>query len=238
MSIEGADNKQSNFANELNNFDKGIKTLDKNSFLNNLGLLFSAREKVLNSFRSRLFPIKKLDKIPTQKPATEPEVAAEPTKARKATEAKTKRKISSLKLCEEFLNEIKYEGKTINEKIFRDYFLFQSRSYLTKVLYDSGKIKNDKIVKNINNGLIELRNSINSKEMPENENPKKVVNIVEKIINFNEKQKGKGLKILTPKKMFQRLPITLAQVKAGNTSENLLNKIRKIMFFISRKRSY
>ena len=34
---------------------------------------------------------------------------------------------------------------------------------------------------------------------------------------------GKGLKILTPKNMFQRLLIALAQVKAGNTSENLLN---------------
>ena len=41
--------------------------------------------------------------------------------------------------------------------------------------------------------------------------------------------KGKGLKILTPKQMLQRLPIALAQVKAGNNSENLLNEIRKIV---------
>ena len=33
------------------------------------------------------------------------------------------------------------------------------------------------------------------------------------------KTKGKGIKILTPKQMLQRLPITLAQVKAGNNSE-------------------
>ena len=32
-----------------------------------------------------------------------------------------------------------------------------------------------------------------------------------------------NLKILTPKQMLQRLPIALAQVKAGNTSENLLS---------------
>ena len=31
---------------------------------------------------------------------------------------------------------------------------------------------------------------------------------------------GEGLKILTPKQMLQRIPIALAQVKAGNTSEN------------------
>ena len=42
--------------------------------------------------------------------------------------------------------------------------------------------------------------------------------------------KGKGLKILTPKQMLQRFPIALAQVKAGNNSENLLNKIRRIIY--------
>ena len=41
---------------------------------------------------------------------------------------------------------------------------------------------------------------------------------------------GTGLKILTPKQMLQRLQIALAQVKAGNNSENLLNKIRKIVY--------
>ena len=37
---------------------------------------------------------------------------------------------------------------------------------------------------------------------------------------------GGGIKILTPKQMLQSLPLVLAQVKAGNTSENLLNEIR------------
>ena len=40
---------------------------------------------------------------------------------------------------------------------------------------------------------------------------------------------GEGLKTLTPKQMLQRLPVILAQVKAGNTSENLLNEIRQII---------
>ena len=46
------------------------------------------------------------------------------------------------------------------------------------------------------------------------------------------KTEGKGLKILTPKHMLQRLPITLAQVKAGNNSESLLNEIRQISYFL------
>ena len=41
--------------------------------------------------------------------------------------------------------------------------------------------------------------------------------------NYNAKQNGKGFKILTSKQMLQRLPIALAQVKAGNNSEGLLN---------------
>ena len=44
-------------------------------------------------------------------------------------------------------------------------------------------------------------------------------------------------KILTPKQMAHRLPITLAKVKAANSSENLLNEIRKIIyFFIAKKK--
>ena len=42
--------------------------------------------------------------------------------------------------------------------------------------------------------------------------------------------KGTGLKILTTKQMLQRLPIALAQVKAGNNSESLLNEITKIVY--------
>ena len=45
-----------------------------------------------------------------------------------------------------------------------------------------------------------------------------------------KEQEGTGLKILTPKQMLQRLPIALAQVKAGNNSESLLNEIRQIVY--------
>ena len=44
------------------------------------------------------------------------------------------------------------------------------------------------------------------------------------------KTDGKGLKILTPKQMLQRLPIAIAQLEAGNNSESLLNEIRQIFY--------
>ena len=45
-----------------------------------------------------------------------------------------------------------------------------------------------------------------------------------------DETKVTGLKILTSKQMIQRLPIALAQVKAGNNSESLLNEIRQIVY--------
>ena len=46
----------------------------------------------------------------------------------------------------------------------------------------------------------------------------------------NKATKGTRLKLLTPKQMLQRLPKALAQVKAGNNSESLLNEIRQIVY--------
>ena len=48
--------------------------------------------------------------------------------------------------------------------------------------------------------------------------------------NAKNQTSGKGLKTLTPKQMLQRLPIALAEVKAGNNSENLLNETRQIIY--------
>ena len=57
-----------------------------------------------------------------------------------------------------------------------------------------------------------------------------IVDTVEKILEFNsQNQEGQGLKILTPDQMLSRLPITLAQLKAGNNSQKLKNEIRQLL---------
>ena len=59
-------------------------------------------------------------------------------------------------------------------------------------------------------------------EEREIEKPNKIVEIVEESLKFNKQnQKGEGLKILTPNQLLSRLPIPLAQLKAGNNSEKL-----------------
>ena len=47
---------------------------------------------------------------------------------------------------------------------------------------------------------------------------------------FSDTKEGKGLQISTPDQMLSRLPITLAQWKAGSNSENLKNEIRQLMY--------
>ena len=61
---------------------------------------------------------------------------------------------------------------------------------------------------------------------------KKFLILIKKI----KKQLGKGLKILTPDQMLSRLPIILAQLKAGNNSEKLKNKIRQLLYSLYRSK--
>ena len=55
-------------------------------------------------------------------------------------------------------------------------------------------------------------------------------------VSKEEEQEGTGLNILTPNQMLKRLPIALAQVKAGNNSESLLNEIRQIVYSLYRSK--
>ena len=76
-----------------------------------------------------------------------------------------------------------------------------------------------------------------NEEEKEIENPNEIVDIVEKILQFNKQnQLGGGLKILTPDQMLSRLPITLAQLKAGNNSQKLINEIRQLLYSLYRSK--
>ena len=105
---------------------------------------------------------------------------------------------------------------------------------MLKYLYRT-KDKKEKInlINTINSGLKNLKEEI--KEMSEEERkiekPDKIVEIVEKIVRFNkQKQEGQGIKILTPNQMLSRLPISLAQLEAGNNSNKLKNEIRQLLY--------
>ena len=77
---------------------------------------------------------------------------------------------------------------------------------------------------------------MNKKKNPEN--PNEIVGIDEKIIEFNRQQRGQGLKKLTSSQMLGRLPISLALLKAGNSSEKLKNEIRHLLYFLYRSKKF
>ena len=78
-----------------------------------------------------------------------------------------------------------------------------------------------------------------SKEEIKNEKTNDILGIINEILDFNkeiQKQQGSGLKILTPNQMLSRLPISLAQLKAGNNSEKLKNEIRQLLYSLYRSK--
>ena len=58
----------------------------------------------------------------------------------------------------------------------------------------------------------------------------------EEFLEQRRKQEGQGLKILTPQQMLSRLPIHLAQLKAGNNSQKLKNEIRQLLYSLYRSK--
>ena len=137
----------------------------------------------------------------------------------------------------EWVNE---KERGINSEIFQRYFNYQRPSDMSKDLYRiDDKYKNNGLVNVIKSGLSDLKNEIKniSEEEKETEKTNEIKDVVEEILEFNKQnQQGQGLKILTPDQMLSRLPITLAQLKAGNNSQKLKNKIRQLLYSLYRSK--
>ena len=122
--------------------------------------------------------------------------------------------------------------------MFKEYIKFESPTDLTKQLFETkNENKNNDLVNVIKSGLIDLKKEIEkaSEEEIKIKKPNEIVQIVEEILAFNRKKhSGGGVKILTPNQMLSRLPITLAQLKAGNNSEKLKNEIRQSLYSLYR----
>ena len=91
----------------------------------------------------------------------------------------------------------------------------------------------------IKSGLNDLKKEI--KEMFEDEKdteqPNEIVDIVEKILEFNGRNRRReGLKLLTPDQILSRLSISLTQLKAGNNSEKPKNEIGQLLYSLYRSK--
>ena len=111
---------------------------------------------------------------------------------------------------------------------------------MLKAVYDiKNTKKNNELANLIKSELSDLKNEI--EEMSETEikteQPNAIVNVVEKIVDFNnQNQTVQGLKVLTPDQMLSRLPITLAQLQAVNNLEKLKNQIKQLLYSLYRSK--
>ena len=99
---------------------------------------------------------------------------------------------------------------------------------------EENKTKNNNNNNNLADLMMKLKNNPtnNAKKIRNRNN---MVEIVELILKFNQlEQEGSGLNILTPNRMLSKLPVSSAQLKAGNNSEKLKNEIRQILYSLNR----
>ena len=129
-----------------------------------------------------------------------------------------------------------------SETLIRKHFLVQDLGELLEKLRRSKNNpgKNNIQVNFINSGLRDLKeeNEDLNEQEKESENSNEIVNLVENILEFNRQQQGQGLQIIgrTPSQMLSRLPISPAQLKAGNNSEKLKNEIRQLLYSLYRSK--
>ena len=136
-------------------------------------------------------------------------------------------------------DKIAKRGKVIDRKLLRRYFEYSSPSDMYKILNETKRLEENKTHVNKTESritsLIKMLESTPKSNMGKNRMKNKILHIVELILYFNKlNQSGKGLKILTPSQMLSRLPISLAQLKAGNNSEKLKNEIRQLLYSLYR----
>ena len=130
---------------------------------------------------------------------------------------------------------IKSKENEMNNELVSKYFFVQKLGNLHKQIkyLKNNPEKNKNLASIIKSGLSDFKHEIDkiSKKEKEIEKPNEIVDIIKKILEFNKQnQEGKGLKILTPNQILSRLPISLAQLQAGNSSQKLKNEIRQLLY--------
>ena len=125
--------------------------------------------------------------------------------------------------------------------MFREYFEYLSPSDIyTNLNKTTGSEENKLQVNMTKNNLANLMKEFKSKPSSAAKaikNRNRMLNIVELFLEFNQlNQLWQGLKILTPNQMLSWSRFSLAHLKAGNNSEKLKNKIRKLLYSLYRLR--
>ena len=181
----------------------------------------NVRNDIINAFYKKIFPYKDSESK---------------TKGEKLGE-------NSEEELKEYINSaftfIEEKSKEINNDLFTKYFNFSTPIDLANQLYETkSKNKNSEFEKEIKKSWSNLKDELEkmSKEKIENKKPNEILEIVNKIIDFNKEIQNQRSSILTPDQMLSKLPITLAQLNAENNSEKLKNEIRQLLYSVQTKK--
>ena len=170
----------------------------KNKLLNNTKNFYKGREKIIEGFKNGIFSLN-YDEQEKQE--------------HKDKEEENIRDGNGLIDYKRLKRLIDLKNIDPNDELVRKNFKVHDLVSLLEKLKNSknNTERNDIQANLIKSGLREKIEDMSEHEK-EIENPDVIVDIVEKILEFNNQQRGQGLKILTPSQMLSRLPISLAQL--------------------------
>ena len=147
------------------------------------------------------------------------------------------------KLRRKRFDEIAKKENTIDSDLFNYYFKYSGPRNMYKKWNEedteNNQVKVDFVKDDMTQKKFYQKKTLSKKDyenaskddVGKTEKMNKIADIVELILCFNnEDQEGGGLKTLTLSQMLSRLPISLAQLKAGNNSEKLKNEIRQLLY--------
>ena len=226
---------------------------NKENLLINAKKIYEGRQMIIDAFKNKIFPI-----VPTgfSEDKEPPRVEDEEEKkdGRLPTIEEEQGPIEE-EPKEEVFEQITELDKFHGRYLIYKYFLENTLIKIIKKLKDYKKnpeklqTYND-LIPRLNIGLKRLENDINNMSEDEVENKKidylrdlvrKIVDVSQKLDDMpdleteedaEKRQRGQGLKIMTPKEMITRLLILLAQLKAGNNSQKLKNEIRQLLYHL------
>ena len=182
-------------------------------------------KKTVYEFKNKIWPLSKKAGVKTDSADQQPGILDTPEQKR----------------FNDFLRQIKQEQKNIDTSLFKEVFGYDTPDKMLQTLHNLKKVEsyNQEAIF-IQNNVIDSGNRIKkTSEGAEKNEKKKILKIASKILDsgLNEqKQRGQGIKILTPNQMLRRLPISLAQLKAWNNSEKLKNEIMQLLYSLYRSK--
>ena len=194
--------------------------------------MLNKRQEVIDAFKTGIFSY--IDGFQIKEESEEESEQETEEQSEEEPEEKKSEKIEYY--LKKFIECIENESKDADYDLFKNYFNFVAPSALAKNLYETkNKNKNNELVEAIKSRWSDLKDKIKKMSGYEKkiEQPDKTLKIFKEVLDFDKKirkQQGLGLKILTPNQMLSSLPISLAQLKAGNNSEKLKNEIRQILY--------